>query len=597
MRITRFVAPQLFRSKLRFVSLLLLALGTLGILHQGNFSAQPAFATDPVEDLQKQIDELANMKKLSESATTPLQGQLTDLEKKVTSARNGIASAKKQAVELAASIEQREQDLGVQYEILAMRIAQDYKRERASSPFLIFLSRAEAAVLTKELVYRDSIQTKDNQLIQETSSTITQLQTDKTKLEGDQITLANLEKQLDDQADFFRVEIDKARKYQQELSGKIANITAQQQSIINARSGTYTTAVGDVPLADDFNASIGYKASAPSNSFAVFSFGAYTHRNGMSQYGAKGRADAGQSVEDILRAYYPNATLKKDYAVSDTIEVQGTGRISFEGQYLQGIYEMPGGWHVNALKAQAIAARTYAVRYTNNGQKSICTTEACQVFKNSKKGGEWEKAVNETKGWVLVDSGGSPVSTQYASTHGAYSNTGGWDTTDGNGGGDWSTKSWEKHANSPWFYKAWYRQAYSSSSANCGRAHPWLSQEEMADIINAWIVRKSPGGADVGRIQPVTINQCNVGGGGGNPYSMEELRNFANSAGGAVTSISSLQVSHTSNALTSTVKFQTNRGEISISGSEFKSTFNLRAPGYISIPQSSFAFFNIEHKQ
>jgi hypothetical protein len=152
-------------------------------------------------------------------------------------------------------------------------------------------------------------------------------------------------------------------------------------------------------------------------------------------------------------------------------------------------------------------------------------------------------------------------------------------------------------AGSPWFYKSWYRSGYSSSGANCGRNHPWLSQEEFSDIINAWIVRKSPNDADVGRIQPITINDCNVGGSGGNPYSMGELRDKAGGSGGAVTSVSSVSVSHNSNGQTTNVKLQTNRGEINIPGSEFKETFNLRAPGYMRIPQSGFAFFNIEHKQ
>ncbi|MCA9373519.1 SpoIID/LytB domain-containing protein, partial [Candidatus Woesebacteria bacterium] len=208
------------------------------------------------------------------------------------------------------------------------------------------------------------------------------------------------------------------------------------------------TSVGDVALADDFNASIAFKAQAPGNSFAVFSFGAYTHRNGMSQYGAQARAKEGQSVEEILKAYYPDATLKKDYAEMGSISVEGLGSIPFEDQYLQGIYEMPASWHINALKAQAIAARTFAIKYTDNGARSICTTESCQVFKNSKKGGDWETAVNETKGWVLVDGGGNPVSTQYASTHGGYSNTSGWDTTDKSNSGDWSNRAWENKAGS-----------------------------------------------------------------------------------------------------------------------------------------------------
>jgi peptidoglycan hydrolase-like amidase len=467
---------------------------------------------------------------------------------------------------------------------------------RTVSPLTLFLQSQSANRLTQDLAYRDSIRAQDNRLIQAISGDITSLETDKAKLESDQKRLAALEKQLGEQSIFFRNEINKAKSYQQELSGKIASLTSQQQSIINARSGTSITSVGEVPIADDFNASIAYKSQAPGDSFAVFSFGGYTHRNGMSQYGAKARAEAGQSVEDILKAYFPNATIKKDYSEMGSITVDGHGSMSFEDQYLQSIYEMPASWHSNALKAQAIVARTFAIRRTNNGAKAICATELCQVYKNGKKGGEWEKAVNETKNWVLVDGGGSLVSTQYASTHGGYSNTSGWDTTDKSNSGDWSTRAWESKAGAPWFYKAWYRQGYSSSGPSCGRSHPWLSQEEFSDIINAWIVRKNPGGADVGRIQPVTINDCKVGGQGGNPYSMSELREWADKSGGAVTRVNSVSVSHNSNGQTSNVHIETNRGGMDIPGSEFKTTFNLRAPGYISIPQSSFAFFNIEKK-
>ena len=53
-----------------------------------------------------------------------------------------------------------------------------------------------------------------------------------------------------------------------------------------------------------------------------------------------------------------------------------------------------------ALKAQAIAARSYAYRYKTEG-KQICTTEACQVFRKSKADNpppEWRQAVIDTRG-------------------------------------------------------------------------------------------------------------------------------------------------------------------------------------------------------
>lgn len=547
------------------------------------------FSLDPVEELQKQIDELAHLKQLSEAATAPLEGQLQDLERKITSARNGIAAARRQGEELSLSIDEREEDLAAQYILLSHRIAEQYKRSRTASPLMIFFASSSASQLTKDLAYRNSIEAQDNRFMQEIRTDIATLEADKKKLEQDQVRLASLQKQLDEQADFFRDEIAKAKDYQQSLSGQIASLSAQQQSILNARSGTTTTSVGDVPLADDFNASIGFKAQAPGNSFAVFSFGAYTHRNGMSQYGAKKQAENGKNYKDIIQWYYGHG-VRKDDGMSDSIEVQGYGSMSMQ-KYLYGIAEMPSSWNSEALKAQAIAARTYA----NRSSKPICTTEACQVFNKGKSDNPpeaWKRAVDETEKEIID----GDVTAQYSSTAGGYLKTSGWDTTDRNGGGDWSSRAWESMAGSPWFYKSWYRSGYSSSGANCGRSHPWLSQEEFADIVNAWIVRKNPNGADVNRIQPVTINDCNIGGGGGNPYSLSELRDRANTSGGAVTSISSVSVSHTNNGLTSNVKLQTNRGEINIPGSEFKESFNLRAPGYLRIPQSGFAFFNIEHK-
>ena len=552
---------------------------------------------DEIDDLRKQVSDLENLKKLSEDATKPLEAEVNTLESRIASARGGIVQARKQSEALAADIAAREKELGVYYALLSERVKIQYKELRTASPLLVVLSSTDASQITKALEYHTSLRERNQELIATVGTDILKLEDDKKKLEERQKTLASLEKQLDAQADFFKDEIAKAKDYQKKLSGQIASLNAQQQAILSARSGSTVTSVGDVPLADDPNASISFKAQAPSNTFAVFSFGAYTHRNGMSQYGAKARAEANQSVEDILKAYYPDASIKKDFSEMGEIDVQGVGRISFEDSYLQGIYEMPGSWHTNALKAQAIAARTFAIKYTNNGQKAICTTEACQVFKNSKKGGEWEKAVNDTKGWVLVDGGGNPVSTQYASTHGGFARTSGWDTQDKSGSGNWSSRSWESIAKSPWFYKSWYRNGYSSSGANCGRNHPWISQEEMADIINAWIVRKNANGADTNRIVPVTINTCGVGGGNGNPYSMEELRNLANNSGGAVTNISDVSVSHSNEGVTASVTFQTNRGSVTIPGSEFKSTYNIRAPGYLRIPQNSFSFFNIEFKR
>jgi len=511
------------------------------------------------------------------------------LEKRINNARYSITVARKEAETLAAKIEEREIDLAFQYQIFAKRIAQQYKKIRTFSPIAVIFASDNAADLTKDLAYRDSVKNQDNQFIKAIGEDIRDLQNDKRKLESDQVTLTALEKQLDEQASFFKIEIDKAKDYQQSLSGQIASLTAKQKAIISARSGSYTTSAGDVPIGSDYDASIaGFKDNAPSGYFAVFSFGAYTHRKGMSQYGANARAKEGQDYKQILRDYYGKEPVSKD--TGGDISVQGYPNLNFEEYYLYGIAEMPSSWEKEALKAQAVAARTYAYRYKVEG-KTICTTEACQVFSNSKAASPpsaWREAVQETRGMILED-----VVTYYSSTSGGYLSTSGWDTTDKSGSGQWTSRAWESKGDSPWFYKAWYRQGYTNSSNSCGRK-PWMSEEEMADILNAYLLRQDPGGADMDRLLPTTIGSCSIGGQSGNPYSMSDLRGLVNNP---VTSISgSPLISHNDSGTTTLVKFSTNRGDISMSGSEFKEIFNTRAPGYISVPQSGFSFFNIERK-
>jgi len=63
--------------------------------------------------------------------------------------------------------------------------------------------------------------------------------------------------------------------------------------------------------------------------------------------------------------------------------------------------------------------------------------------------------------------------------------------------------------------------------------------------------------------------------------------------GGAFTSVNSISVTYSSSGETGSLNFETNKGGIAISGSEFKQAFNLRAPGYISIRSP---LFNIETK-
>jgi stage II sporulation protein D len=85
-------------------------------------------------------------------------------------------------------------------------------------------------------------------------------------------------------------------------------------------------------------------------------------------------------------------------------------------EYVIGVVaaEMPVTFHEEALKAQAIAARTYALRATDNGQKQIAADVSAQVYLTEKQRKDrWKKdfkrnekkiqaAIQETAGDLLV---------------------------------------------------------------------------------------------------------------------------------------------------------------------------------------------------
>lgn len=551
------------------------------------FPMKAAFSqtTGDLDSINNEIATLNDQLNKSVAATKPLQSQLDSMKKQLASIRGQIGAVEADSQLKKKQIASGYKDLATKEDLISRTIRDFYVKSYYNFPFLMLFSTGSAAEITQSIAYQHAKTEQDKSIITNIALSITDLERKKVQLEQEEKFLITARASLDAQSAKLDKVVGDALGYQSELTGKIADLSAKQQEIISAKGG-FTFSLSDGELADEYLSSIkGFRESAPAGSFAIFSFGGYTHRNGMSQYGAKGRADAGQSYKDILSKYYPNNPLKEGYSEPATINVQGYGNVDFQ-QYLYGIAEMPSSWNIEALKAQAVAARSYALTYVNQN-KPICIDQNCQAYIGHSKGGAWQQAVDATKGVVLTD-GTNPVSTQYSSTTGGYINGTGWDTTDGSGGSNFIDKAYEKLGGSPWLYKAWWRHGTSNSGDTCGLSDPWLSSEEMADIVNAAIAMKA-GGIDTTRITPITTSCW-----GGNPYSMAELRNLVSSKGGIsnATSVSVSQGNGTTNSVTI--------NGVTLSGKEFRNAVYLRAPGYISIPQGSpqdgWAFFNIEKK-
>lgn len=546
---------------------------------------------DQINDLLAKCERARQM---SIDATKPLEGTLGKLELNLKNIQTRVSQIETDLKTKEKKIKSAESNLADQEEILGRRVRQFYIRSHYNFPFLVLLSQTTASDLTRELAYRQAVTDDDKRVITQIVLEIKDLEEKKENLKNEKAQLAQIQAGIDQQASFLKKEIQGAKAYQARVSTDIAGVTVRQQQLLAEKYGSFSTSVGDVECEMD------NPQNPFSPAYAAYSFGA-PHRVGMSQYGAYGRAKAGQNAEQILKAYFSGVEIRKDYPVPSTIVVDGYGRIPFEDLYLKGIAEMPSSWGdrggMEALKAQAIAARTYALAATNNAQSSICPTESCQVFIGSNKGGKWEEAVAVTRGWVAVKDG-QPIKAWYASTAGGFTRSSadvwgraasyavGMADTSCGGSGCWPGDAYEapKYGNSCWFHKAWYRPYRSSSSS---RSHPWLTEEEMVDVINATLLYQ----ADNGTISH--LSQTDKG--DGDTWSREKVREELRGRGQTpVNNIQSVPDPQYSTAgYTARVSFNTDGGSKSFDGGLFKQIFNLRAPGEIHIASS---LFNMERK-
>jgi stage II sporulation protein D len=109
------------------------------------------------------------------------------------------------------------------------------------------------------------------------------------------------------------------------------------------------------------------------------------------------------------------------------------GELPFE-DYLKGIAEVPRTWPMDALKAQVVAARTYALSRIGIPDSTaarlgyqLCVTDHCQVYRGEgiaggPYGDRWRNAVNSTAREALLYKG-RPADTVYFSTSNGTTHT------------------------------------------------------------------------------------------------------------------------------------------------------------------------------
>lgn len=529
---------------------------------------------DELDDINNQLTDLKRIFDDIKKATDTNEATLNNLNKQIEQIKLKVVSLEREIEKKEQDVKKGETVLTYQKTLLNERARSYYKNINNSTISLIDIFSGEnLSSSLRNFTYQKSLIDEDRKTIIRIVLYIKDLEEKKASLQSETSRLAVIKTEIDKQSQFLAGEVSKARQYQGELQQKIAVLSARQQQLIAAKQASLniprsagTSAKGCI---DDRDMDPGF-----SPRLAFFTYGA-PHRNGMNQYGAFGRAKDGQNEEQILQAYYPNMSLKKDYDQNTQINVDGFGNYSIE-EYVKRIYEVPNNWGdedgMAALKAQAVAARTYALNsMQRNGH--ICTTEACQVFQSGAKGGKWEEAVNATAGWVLMD-GGNPGFTQYASTHGGYIlNLSKFDGKNGNPGnfGELNDRAYDKE--SPWFYCDWGARGSYSNTA-------WLKPAEVADIVNVILLARADSSSGDHLYQTDKPHPY-----GGEVWNEDRVRQELRNKGiTPFNSVSDISIgADFGSGSTSNINLSGDAGSMSFSGSEFKNWFNLRAPANIQI--------------
>ena len=214
------------------------------------------------------------------------------------------------------------------------------------------------------------------------------------------------------------------------------------------------------------------------------------HGVGMSQFGALGAALAGWDYEQILEFYFPGAQVEI-FEPNYQIHVDGYGSMHIE-DYVAGAAEVPvtacedvglefdtGNvwrcWPREAIKAQAVAYRTYGIYQTRNGG-SICTTTSCQVYNGSQNN---RSAADATTSKVLIYNG-APITAVYSSDNNQGGGTAHNDTVWSSYGGDGTAYAYLRSVDDSSFTynTSWSRFTWHTNSYTFGKL------DEMLNYVN-----------------------------------------------------------------------------------------------------------------
>ncbi len=564
---------------------------------------------DELSDVEKKIDKTSKKLEDLNSEKAQLQKLLDEFSKNLSATEADIkelslriSQMEDKLLEINLILDQKKSELSSKID-LRNKIVRAFYEEDSSTSYLEFFlhslnfsnlgelsgfqSLAQSFIakrtLTKNALTAIGFLNKD---ISEYESNKKVAEDIKNDLGNEKIKLAALKEDLSAKQDETKNQLSQLDEEIKKVNESLAELSSKQQELLREKFGatSESNTIGDGEQASSTLPDPPFKPA-----FAFFTYG-YPHRVGASQYGMYGRSKAGQSYKDIIKAYFKDVEISGSCDKGKTIPVVGYGNLKLEDTYLMGIAEMPESWGgsggLEALKAQVVLSRTYALNYTGyfwdspsqslkkrSKSVSICTTQSCQVYSGGKKTGYWKQAVNDTCG-VTVKYNGNPITAWYASTAGGYTRTSAqvWGSSRPWSKGIRDTKcsgnlfdcayDGPNSGKSPWFHKAWGVNKSSGSA--------WMKESEVQDMFNSYLLSEKNSSYNQ------YLSPVDKGG-----WSFDKVKSKLNDLSikpvGAIKDITARDDG--TGYTTSLVLDSENYSNKSFDGYKFKSVFNLRSPG------------------
>ncbi|MEI6462577.1 MAG: SpoIID/LytB domain-containing protein [bacterium] len=406
-----------------------------------------------IDQKQKELNDLNNSIKKAQADLKSLQSSANVEQSQASTLNNQLAqidaetklnTSKIEGLNLELSLKSLElQNLNKQKND---RIKGVYKMNKTDSKITQILNNfGDIGVMFRRFKYLNELVLKDNDFLAkldteikginlsqaEVNSKIQDLNTQNTSLTAQKVEVENKLAALNSQ-------ISQTAKKQSTLTGQVAGVQtlisqltdAQKQAL--QRESTQLESSGN-------NSCSGNAKYDPLVSGEFYFQGKGRdlydgHAIGMSQFGAYGAALQGMSYSKILTSYYSSTVVGGDYS-SYKIRVSGRGEMDIE-TYVSGLGEIPSYacetpqnkgkpyvvkdngniwncWPEESIKAQVVAARSYALAYiiNNPGYTSVPTDTTFQVY----NGGTTKRwAADATKGQAVLYNN-NPISAYYSS--------------------------------------------------------------------------------------------------------------------------------------------------------------------------------------